>query len=98
MSIIPWTTWGRSVHRSSSAERLPDGKSPYSLFSPENVDVPRLWYIVGSLSQLGTFTVASAGSRNVGTYGNETSGSTAGNGSPMKVKSRSSKALPEASL
>ena len=67
MSIMPCTTSGRSVHRSSSAERLPDGKSPYSLFSPENVEVPRLWYIVGSLSQAGTLTLSSAGSRNVGT-------------------------------
>ena len=66
MSIMPCTTWGRSVHRSSRAERLPDGKSPYSLFSPEKVDVPRLWYIVGSLSQAGTFRVASAGFVKVG--------------------------------
>ena len=47
---MPETTSGRSVHRSSSPE-----KSPYSALSPAKVESPRLWYIVGSLSQSGTF-------------------------------------------
>ncbi len=55
MSIIPSTTSGRSVKRSSRPT-----KSPYSLDSPAKVESPRLWYIVRSLSQAGTLTVASA--------------------------------------
>lgn len=45
---MPETTSGRSVHRSSSPE-----KSPYVVDSPAYVESPRLWYIVGSLSQDG---------------------------------------------
>ena len=37
-----------------------------SLFSPVKLDVPRLWYIVGSLSQDGVLAVASDGARNTG--------------------------------
>ena len=71
MSIIPRSTRGRSVHRSSSAERFPDGKSPYMLSSPAKVEVPRLWYIVGSFSQFGVFAVRSASSWKTGVYGND---------------------------
>ena len=83
MSIMPLTTSGRSVQRSSSACRSPPGKSPYSLFSPVNDEVPRLWYIVGSLSQAGTLTVLSASLRNVGTYGKDVAASTGGNVFPL---------------
>ena len=38
MSIIPSTTAGCSVNRSSSPK-----KSPYSEVSPANVELPRLW-------------------------------------------------------
>ena len=38
MSIIPSTTVGCSVNRSSRPT-----KSPYSEFSPVNVELPRLW-------------------------------------------------------
>ena len=38
MAIIPSTTVGCSVKRSSRPT-----KSPYSEFSPENVELPRLW-------------------------------------------------------
>ena len=72
MSIIPWTTRGFSVKRSSSPK-----KSPYSEFSPTNVVSPRLWYSVRSLSQAGTLRSCSAGS-STGRYGNEVSGSSAG--------------------
>ena len=73
MSVMPRTTSGRSVHRSSRRE-----KSPYSLFSPAKVESPRLWYMVGSFSHAGTLTFASAGVANVGVYGNDFS-LTAGN-------------------
>ena len=63
---MPLTTSGRSVHRSSRPK-----KSPYSLFSPANVESPRLWYMVGSFSHAGTLTFASAGPANSGVYGNE---------------------------
>ncbi len=46
---MPFTTSGRSVHRSSRPE-----KSPWAELSPANVESPRLWYIVGSLSHDGT--------------------------------------------
>ena len=62
MSIIPSTTSGCSVNRSSRPT-----KSPYSEFSPANVESPRLWYSVRSLSQSGDLTVAS--SRGRGTSG-----------------------------
>ena len=81
MSTMPLTTSGRSVQRSSSAERSPLGKSPYSESSPAKVEVPRLWYIVGSLSHAGTFT-SSWPAGTTGVYGNETAGSIAGNVSP----------------
>ena len=57
MSVIPSTTSGRSVKRSSRPK-----KSPYWLSSPVKVVLPRLWYIVGSLSQAGTLRSSSAGS------------------------------------
>ena len=66
MSTIPSTTSGRSVKRSSSPK-----KSPYSEFSPTNVESPRLWYIVRSFSQAGALTVSSAVVRKIGLYGNE---------------------------
>jgi hypothetical protein len=64
--VSPRTTSGRSVHRSSSPE-----KSPYSAFSPLNVELPRLWYIVGSFSQAGVLALASAAVGNTGVYGND---------------------------
>ena len=57
MSVIPSTTSGRSVKRSSRPK-----KSPYWLSSPVKVVLPRLWYIVRSLSQAGTLRSSSAGS------------------------------------
>ena len=57
MSIIPLTTSGFSVKRSSRPK-----KSPYWLSSPVKVVLPRLWYIVGSLSQAGTLRSSSSGS------------------------------------
>ncbi len=61
MSTMPSTTSGCSVNRSSSPK-----KSPYTEFSPEKLELPRLWYSVGSFSQAGTFTVSSAGVSKVG--------------------------------
>ena len=75
MSIIPSTTSGCSVNRSSRPK-----KSPYWLFSPTKVESPRLWYIVRSLSQAGFLTVASAGVSKAGVYG-KLSGSSGGKSS-----------------
>ncbi|CAM5721911.1 hypothetical protein SCALM49S_07997 [Streptomyces californicus] len=80
---MPSTTSGRSVHRSSSPE-----KSPYSLDSPAQVESPRLWYMVGSLSQAGTF--APVPGAWTGVYGNESR-------STFFAPSRSSKGRPSAS-
>ncbi|CAM5333294.1 hypothetical protein SCYAM73S_07586 [Streptomyces cyaneofuscatus] len=77
---MPFTTSGRSVHRSSRPE-----KSPYSLDSPAHVESPRLWYIVGSLSQDGTFFSVPAVC--TGVYGKESS-------STFLTPSRSSKGRP----
>ena len=56
MSIIPSTTCGFSVKRSSRPK-----KSPYWLSSPVKVVLPRLWYIVTSLSQAGDLRFVSSG-------------------------------------
>src|SRR4051812_47093935 len=97
MSSMPFSTAGRSVQRSSRADLSPAGKSPYVLFSPENVEVPRLWYIVGSLSQAGVLAVLSDSERNVGVYGNDVR-STAGKPLPPEAYAASSNAVPLTSV
>ncbi len=86
---MPSTTSGRSVHRSSRP-----WKSPLSELSPAKVESPRLWYIVGSLSQDGTLTSFSS-SATTGVRGKEVR-STAGNFFPpaRSAWSVSSKGFP----
>ena len=45
-------------------------KSPYVEDSPAKVESPRLWYIVGSLSQAGVLASSSPSARN-GVYGKD---------------------------
>ncbi len=51
MSVIVSATRGSSVIRSSRPS-----KSPKVTDSPSHVELPRLWYIVTSLSASGTIT------------------------------------------
>ena len=55
-STNPFTTVGCSVMRSSRPS-----KSPYVTDSPVQVELPRLWYSVGSLSQAGVLASSSPG-------------------------------------
>ncbi|CAM5782422.1 hypothetical protein CPER28S_01000 [Cellulomonas persica] len=87
---MPSTTTGFSVMRSSSAP-----KSPSVEDSPAYVELPRLWYSVGSLSQAGTLTSASS-SLTTGVYGNDVAGSSSGNVRPTTSASRN--ASPSASV
>src|SRR5205809_7075947 len=101
MSIIPSTTRGFSVKRSSRPK-----KSPYCEFSPVNVVSPRMWYRLTSLSHAGTLMSRSASGTH-GWYGKLLKeaagaehdgwpvGASAGKES-VAAKSRSSNGVPDA--
>src|SRR4029450_4426676 len=101
MSIIPSTTRGFSVKRSSRPK-----KSPYWEFSPVKVVSPRLWYRLTPLTHAGTFESRSAsgthgwyGKLVKGAGGAEHDGCPVGRSAGKKAppaKSRSSKDVPAA--